>query len=176
MKTKRILFPLVLTFTIGIAAGVAIAAKTFDSGIYRGKSKSEAGAALIGLAHEQAGKGSWENIAVGRLLYLSGKKAEGQAIFDAVMAKKRESSDRMRVGRVYFEAKEWEKAKAMFAQALELKPKDAPWLAEVGAYYNLMGDRAKAEELFDRAFQKESGEIWVTANVAGSYVGVPPQP
>ena len=176
MKRNRILFPVLLAFSIGLVAGVAFAAKAFDPAAYHGKSKAEAGAALIALEREQAGKGSWENIAVGRVLYLSGKKAEGQAIFDTVLAKKRESSDRMRIGRVYCEAKEWEKAKAMFAQALEMKPKDAPWLAEVGAYYNLMGERAKAEELFDRSFQKDSGEVWQTVNAAASYLGVSPQP
>jgi len=40
--------------------------------------------------------------------------------------------------------------------------------------YNLKGDRAKAEELFDRSFAVESGEVWATTNVAGSYIGVPP--
>lgn len=175
MMTKRISFLMLLTFTLGLACGVAFAAKRLDSPTYKGKSKPEAGSALVAVAREQAGKGSWENIAVGRVLYLSGRKAEGQAIFDAILGRKRESSDRMRVGRVYWEAKEWERAKAMFAQALELEPKDAPWLAEVGAYYNLMGDRAKAEELFDRCFQQQNDEVWQTANVAGSYLGVEPQ-
>jgi tetratricopeptide (TPR) repeat protein len=175
MKTRRILLPVLLAFAIGLIAGVAFAAKGLDPGIYRGKSKAEAGSALLALARDQAGKGSWENIAVGRVLYLSGKKSEGEAIFDAVRAKKRDSSDDMRIGRVYWEAKEWEKAKAIFAQALAAKPKDAPWLTEVGAYYNLMGDRAKAEELFDRAFQLHSGEVWQTANAAGSYLGAQPQ-
>lgn len=175
MKTKRILFPLLVAFAIGLVAGVAFAAKAFDPHSYRGKSKAEAGAALLALARDQAGKGSWENIAVGRVLYLSGKKGEGQAIFDAVLAKKRESSDFMRIGRTYYEAKEWERAKHMFVQALEMKPKDAPWLAEVGAYYNLMGERDKAEQLFDRSFQKQSDEVWQTVNAAASYLGVLPQ-
>lgn len=162
------------TFILGLAVGAFAAAKGLDAGIYRGKPKRDAGVALLDLARQQAGKGSWENIAVGRALYLGGMKPQGQAIFDAVIARKREGSDRMRIGRVYWEAKEWERAKAMFAQALELEPKDAPWLAEVGAYYNLMGDRAKAEELFDRSFQRESGEVWQTANAAGSYLGIEP--
>ncbi|MFN2507511.1 MAG: tetratricopeptide repeat protein [Chthoniobacterales bacterium] len=174
MKSTRILFLLFLVFTFGLAAGIAIAAKALDPGTYRGKSKQDAGSALTALARQQAGKGSWENIAVGRVLYLSGNKGQGQAIFDAMLARKREGSDRMRVGRVYWEAKEWEKAKAMFTQALELEPKDAPWLAEIGAYYNLMGERAKAEELFERSFQRDSSEVWQTVNVAGSYLGVEP--
>lgn len=175
MNTRRVALLLFITLSLGLGVGVVLAAKAIDPLTYRGKSKPEAGAALIALARQQAGKGSWENIAVGRVLYLSGNKAQGQAIFDAMLARKREGSDRMRVGRVYWEAKEWGKAKAMFAQALELEPKDGPWLAEVGAYYNLMGERAKAEELFERAFQRDSNEVWLTVNVAGSYVGVEPQ-
>jgi Leu/Phe-tRNA-protein transferase len=42
----------------------------------------------------------------------------------------------------------------------------------VGAYYNLHGDRAKAEELFDRSFAQASVEVWHTVNLAGSYLGV----
>lgn len=52
--------------------------------------------------------------------------------------------------------------------------KDAPWLAEIGAYYNLNGDRAKAEEYFARSLALESDEVWSTADMAGSYVGVVP--
>lgn len=174
MMKNRIPLCTLLAFSFGLVAGVTFAAKALDPAIYRGKPKPEAGSALIALARQQAGKGSWENIAVGRALYLAGRKAEGQAIFDAMLARKREGSDRMRVGRVYWEAKEWERAKTMFAQALEFEPKDAPWLAEIGAYYNLMGDRAKAEELFERCFQRDSTEVWQTVNVAGSYLGVEP--
>ena len=40
--------------------------------------------ALLAVAKQQAGKGSWERIGVGRVYYLGGMKAEGQAIFDEV--------------------------------------------------------------------------------------------
>jgi tetratricopeptide (TPR) repeat protein len=145
-----------------------------EPSLYRGKTKAEAGRALLELARTQAGKGSWENIGVGRVFYLTGAKAEGQQIFDAAVAKKTDSSDLIRIGRVYYEAKEYAKAFAGFDRALQLKPKDAPWLAEVGAYHNLQGNRAKAEELFDRAVALESGEVWQTANMAGSYLGIEP--
>jgi len=174
MDIKRISLPIAMTFLLGLGAGALAAGKGLNPGTYREKSKQEAGGGLVAIARQQAGKGSWENIAVGRVLYLSGAKGQGQAIFDAMLARKREGSDRMRVGRVYWEAKEWEKAKAMFTQALELEPKDAPWLAEVGTYYNLMGERVKAEELFERSFQRDSSEVWQTVNIAGSYLGVEP--
>jgi tetratricopeptide (TPR) repeat protein len=80
----------------------------------------------------------------------------------------------MRIGRVYWEAKEWVKAQAAFEKALAMEPKDAPWLAEIGAYYKQRGDRAKAEELFDRSFTINSNEVWQKANIAGSYLGVEP--
>jgi Flp pilus assembly protein TadD len=165
---------IILVFALGITVGAVAKGKAIDPNTYRGKSPEEAAKALVAIAKTQAGKGSWENIAVGRVLYASGSKDEGQAIFDAVTTKKPEASDWMRIGRSYYDAGDWANAKEAFGKALEGKPKDAPWLAEVGAYYNLKGERAKAEELFDRSFAIESDELWHTVNMAGSYVGVEP--
>lgn len=175
MKSQRTVWLLTLVFFVGVSAGVVIArGAATDASVYRSKSPAEAGKALLELARSQAGKGSWENIAVGRVYYLTGMKAEGQALFTAATSRKDDASDAIRLGRVYYDAKDWDKAFAAFNHALQLKPKDAPWLAEVGAYYNLRGNRAKAEELFDRAFQQQSGEVWQTINIAGSYLGVEP--
>ncbi|MFI5167768.1 MAG: tetratricopeptide repeat protein [Thermoanaerobaculales bacterium] len=167
----------VSAFLGGVAVGVAVAssAAKSDSSLFTGKSPKDAALALLAVAQSQAGKGSWENIGVGRVYYLMGDHAGGQAIFDRVMAGKVKESEWMRLGRVYQEAKEWEKARAAFDKALSLDPKDAEKLAEIGAYYNLHGDRAKAEELFARSFQVKPDEVWNTVNVAGSYVGVKPQ-
>ena len=63
---------------------------------------------------------------------------------------------------------------AAFDKVLQLAPDDEDWLAEIGAYYNLKGDRAKAEELFARSFKTESNNVYNTAKAAGSYVGVVP--
>jgi len=173
---KKVLAALVVfAFLGGVAVGVASSAAKSDPSLFTGKSPKEAALALLAVAQSQAGKGSWENIGIGRVYYLMGDKAGGQAIFDRVTAGKIKESDWMRLGRVYEEAKEWEKAKAAFDKALSLDPKDAEKLAEIGAYYNLRGDRAKAEELFARSFQSKSDEVWNTLNVAGSYVGVRPQ-
>jgi tetratricopeptide (TPR) repeat protein len=172
MKSKWII---IAAFTLGIALGAFAARKGLASSAYSGKEKKEAGMALLEIAKTQAGSGSWERIAVGRMYYLAGMKSEGQAIFDSVTGKSSENSDLLRIGRVYYEAGEWDKAKQAFDKAIQIAPKDAAVLAEVGAYYNLKGDRAKAEELFNRAFDLESGEVWYTANAAGSYLGVKPQ-
>jgi tetratricopeptide (TPR) repeat protein len=173
MKTRSIVV-LSLVFTLGIAAG-AFGRKAFDTSLYRGKDKKEAAQALLKLAKTQAGKGSWERIGVGRVYYLAGMKAEGQAIFDEVTARKPEPTDWWRIGRVYWEAGEWDKAREAFEKSLAKNPNDDKGLAELGAYYMLKGDRAKAEELFDKSFNIEGGEVWNTGMIAGAYLGVKPQ-
>ncbi len=173
---KAHVVPLLLGFAIGVVAGVAASSgNKVAPMMYAGKSPKEAALELLPVALKQAGKGSWENIAVGRVYYLMGDKAEGQAIFDRVVATKVKKDDWMRMGRVYVEAKEWDKAKAAFDKAVALDPKDEGNLVEIGAWYNLNGDRATAEELFTRAFTSKADEVWLTVNVAGSYVGVKPQ-
>lgn len=156
------------------AVGAAHAAKRVDPPSFATMTKPEAGKALLQLALVQAGKGSWERIAVGRVYYLGGMKSEGQAIFDQVLANDPESSDLFRVARVYREAGEWERAKPLFDKALEVNPKDEKGLAEVGAYYLANGDRATAEALFDRSF-KVASELWATVSAAAAYMGVAPQ-
>ena len=161
-------------FVFGITLG-AFAKKGFDTSIYRGKDKKEAAKALLTLAEKQAGKGSWERIGVGRVYYLGGMKPEGQAIFDSVTAKNPEPTDWWRIGRVYWEAGEWDKAREAFEKSLAKNPNDDKGLAELGAYYLIQGDREKAEELFDRSMNIESGEVWNTSMIAGGYLGVHPQ-
>jgi tetratricopeptide (TPR) repeat protein len=171
---KRSIGALVLMFALGIAVGVAMA-RGLDTAIYHGKQPKDAGRALLELGRKQAGKGSWERIGIGRVYYLGGMKAEGQAIFDEVTSRKPESTDWWRIGRVYWEAGEWDKARATFEKSLAMNPKDDKGLAELGAYWMLKGDRAKAEELYDRSYAIESGEVWNTAMMAGGYLGVKPQ-
>jgi tetratricopeptide (TPR) repeat protein len=174
MRSKSVLVMAVI-LALGIGLG-AFAAKKFDgTTLYRGKSKQEAAKNLLELARKQAGKGSWERIAVGRLYYLGGMKAEGQAIFDEVTAKKPEGTDWWRIGRVYWEAGEWDKARESFEKSLAKNPNDDKGLAELGAYYLIKGDREKAEELFDKSMTIESSEMWNTSAMAAGYLGVKPQ-
>jgi len=163
-----------VAFVLGTVMGAWARKAPFDTASYTGKPPGEAAAGLLAIGRKLAGKGSWENIAVGRVYYLSGQKAEGQAIFDAILQKKAEGGDWFRVGKVYYEAGEWDKAKAAFDKVLELAPKDEDWLAEIGAYYNLKGDRAKAEELFGRSFGSDPENLYNTVKAAGSYVKVVP--
>ncbi len=55
-----------------------------------------------------------------------------------------------------------------------MAPKDEDWLAEIGAYYDLQGDREKAEELFGRSFERGSS-LKNTLAIAGSYIDVEPR-
>jgi tetratricopeptide (TPR) repeat protein len=142
----------------------------------RGQSASEAASTLLDGALQLAEEGSWERIAVGRAWYLGGDKPKGQAIFDLVTSNRRvESSDWFRIGRIYSEAGEWERAAKAFEQALTMKPGDDSGMIEFGALANVNKDRAKAEELFDRAMKKNPREFWHWVNAGGSYLGVRPQ-
>lgn len=164
-----------VSLLIGLAVGIAASNKA-SKALFEGKSAKEAGAAVIAMAQAQAESGTWENIAVGRIYYLSGDKTKGQQIFDQVLGgKKVKKDDYLRVARVYVEAGENAKAEAKFEKAIALDPKDAENLAEFGAFCNLHGKRQKAEELFARAFALKADEFWVTIDVAASYFGVKPQ-
>ncbi|MEO8365157.1 MAG: tetratricopeptide repeat protein [Pseudoxanthomonas sp.] len=159
-------------FLLGAPAGFA--AQKIAPSQYHGKDKQDAARALLEEAKVQAGKGSWERIAIGRIYYLGGSRPEGQAIFDDVLNNDPEASDLFRIARVYREAGEWEQARALFERSLRENPKDSKGMAEVGAYYLLHGDRAAAEALFDRSFKRDD-ELWSTVAAAGAYLGVAPQ-
>lgn len=164
-----------ILFVAGI--GVGYGAKLRPTPLtYQDKAPQEAGKALLEIALAQAGKnGSWERIGAGRVYYLGGFKAEGQAVFDAVLAGKHEDSDVYRIARVYAEAGEWAKAKPLFDRFLAANPDDAKAFAEVGAHYLLQGDRTTAERMFGRALDIEDGDPWMTEHMAGAYLGVKPQ-
>ena len=163
-----------VVFVAGIGVGYGAKLRPAPA-MYEGKSDKDAAKALLEVALVQAGKGSWERIGVGRVYYLGGFKAEGQKIFDAVLAGKHEDGDLYRIARVYQQAGEWEKARALFDQYLSRNPEEPKDLAEVGAYYYLHGDRAKAEQMFSKSFAVEGDEVWSTLSAAGAYLGVKPQ-
>jgi tetratricopeptide (TPR) repeat protein len=160
---------------LGVIAALAASKTQADKALFAGRKPGEAAQLLLLVAETQAGKGTWERLGVARVHYLSGNKARGQELIDAVMKGKVDESDWMRLGRIYTEAKEWEKAKAAFEKAIAADPKDAGNLAEIGAWYNLRGERARAEELFEKALALKPSEVWVTSNIAGSYVDVEPR-
>ena len=175
MKVRITAALAVILFVAGVGVGYGAKLRPTPA-TYQDKAPQEAGKALLELALAQAGKnGSWERIGAGRVYYLGGFKAEGQAVFDAVLAGKHEDSDVYRIARVYTEAGEWAKAKPLFDRFLDANPDDAKGFAEVGAHYLLHGDRATAERMFGRALEIEDGDPWMTEHMAAAYLGVKPQ-
>lgn len=153
------------------AAGAKVGA---TPALYQGKDVKDAAESLLQVAEQQAEGGSWELIAVGRVYYLSGNKEKGEAFFSRAISKKAAESDYRRIAAIYTEAKDYDKAISTLEKALAKSPKDSKVFAELGAAYNLKGDRAKAEEMFTQSFANDPGEFWNTVNVAGSYMGVNP--
>jgi Flp pilus assembly protein TadD len=88
---------------------------------------------------------------------------------------KQDAGDWVRIGRVYDEAGEWDKARTAFDKVLQLQPDDEDWLAEIGAYYLLQGDRAHAEELFTRSFKRQPNNHWNALKAAAAFLKVAPQ-
>lgn len=163
-------------FAAGLASGLW-AGKKFPVSLdlFQGREPAAAAAALLDLARQQAGDGSWEVLAVARVQYLTGDAAAGQALIDEVLAgKKVAAGDIVRVARIYAEAGEWEKAKPHYDRVVEMKPDDEDWLAEAGAHYLVAGDRARAEELFAASFAQDPESLRNTLRAAGAYLGLRP--
>ena len=176
MRRSSIALLVALTFVLGATVGVVVAKKTTVApGTYVGQSPDEAAEALLDIATGQAGDGSWQNIHLARVYYLSGREEQARAILDRVLnSPKVTAGDWGRAARLYEQAGDWDKAQVAFERAIEMKPNEEDWLAEFGAYHNLHGDRERAEELFRRSFAI-GGSLNNTLNVAGSYVGVTPR-
>lgn len=164
-----------LSFALGCVTGLAAfaAAAKFDPAVLNGD-KKEVSARLLKEAETLAGKGSWERIAVGRVHYLAGRKDQGKALFDAVLAGKPEWSDYARIATVYALAGEWDKASDLYDKGIALKPGNGRMLAEAGAWHNLKGDRNKAKELFTASLTADPNDFWDRVTIAASYEGQEP--
>jgi tetratricopeptide (TPR) repeat protein len=160
-----------------LAAAIGYAASATGGGIavFRGKPAKEGAMAALAEAEKLAGNGSWELIGVGRVYYLSGDKARGQAIFDRVTGGKPKGSDWQRLGDVYAQAGENAKAEDCYQKVLAADPKDDTGQAEIGAWYIRIGQREKGEELFARALAKHSDENWHYVRAAEALLGVRPK-
>ena len=166
-------------FVAGLMTHAALAQSkrpTWTPDLVQGKSPQAAAATLLDGALQLAGSGSWERIAVGRAWYLGGDKAKGQAILDEVTNSRRvEGSDWFRVGRIYEEAGEWDKAQIAFEKFLAMDAGDDSGILHYGALANVNQDRARAEDLIGRAMKENSREFWHWVGAGGSYLGVRPQ-
>ena len=147
MRTRTLVIVIASFMAGAIAVLAASKVARSDKALFEGKQPKEAALEMLAVAESQAEKGTWERIGVARVYYLMGEKAK---------------------------AGEWARAEEAFEKALAMDPKDPDYPAEAGAWYNLKGDRAKAEELFAKSFSLKADEVWNTLNVAGSYVGIKP--
>jgi tetratricopeptide (TPR) repeat protein len=173
MSQPRIWALWAICFIVGTSVGLW--AKGSSGGgiaVMRGKPPKEAGRAALAEAEKLAGKGSWERIGVGRVYYLSGDKAKGQALFDSVTNVKPQTSDWQRIGEVYAEAGETEKAEACFQKVL-VDPKDDTGQSEIGSWYVRVGQREKGEELIAKALARSPDELWHYVRASEAYLGVP---
>lgn len=176
MKNSIAALVSVACLVLGVGAGVAIAAKTGGPGIeaLRGKSATDAAAAALVQAEILAGTGTWERIAVARAYYLSGNKSKGQELIDRVMAGKTDHNDWQRIGVLYAEAAETDKAVMYFERALAADPKDDTGQSEIGAWYIRMGRREQGEALFAKAFARSPDEVGHYLRAAEAYLNLPP--
>lgn len=176
MKKSTSIMLIVCAFLLGVAITSFAAKKDgVSSDAWEGVAAEEAAARLLERAVELAGDGSWENVHLARAYYLSGDKDLAEAIFDRYRSGKVEADNIMRIGRVYAHAGDWSKAKPLFDQVIQMAPKDEDWQVEIGAFYNLNGDREHAESLFARGFEEAPKNLNNALTAAGSYVGVPPR-
>jgi tetratricopeptide (TPR) repeat protein len=164
-----------VALAIGGMAGTAHAAKMARtaSTMYSGQSPQQAAAALVEAAKSQTENGSWETIGVGRVLYLGGRKADGEAIFKALLDRTQKTSDVYRIALVHIEAKEWAKAKPLLDRMLTMKEHDAGDVVRVARQYVEHGEFARAKPLFERFLamddydEKEAAEIGAYYLLAG---------
>lgn len=156
--------------------GVAQVKKaSFTPDLIAGKSAAEKAAAFLDGAIELSGDGSWELIAIGRAWYLGGNKEKGQALFDRVTTNKKvESSDWHRIGYVYAEAGEHDKAKAAFDKSMAMKAGNEKTMIQYGALLIFAGDQARGEEQIVQAMTKRPKDFWGWTAVGGAYLGVLP--
>jgi tetratricopeptide (TPR) repeat protein len=175
MKKLAVAMVAAACLTTGIGIGYAAKTKSPGMTLISGKPAKEAGVAALKEAERLADGGSWELIQIGRVYYLSGDKATGQAMFDTVLNGKAESGEWFRIARVYAEAGENAKAEELFQRGLAADPKDDSGQAEVGAWYIRIGQREKGEALLAQAFARNSDEVWHYVRAGEAFMGVSPK-
>jgi tetratricopeptide (TPR) repeat protein len=160
-----------------LGAGISLAAKSAGPGmeLIRGKPAQEAGLAALVEAEKLAGSGSWELLGIARVYYLSGNKTQGQAIIDRVLGGKSDHNDWQRIGQIYADADENDKAAQFFERALAADPKDDTGQSEIGSWYIRIGQRDKGEELLTKAFARNPDEGAHYLRAAQAFLKVPPQ-
>jgi len=162
-----------VSLTLGVGIGMAARLTGTGVSVIAGKSDQEAGAAALVEAERLAGKGSWELIAVGRVYYLSGEKAKGEALFARATSGKQSAGDYQRIAEIYAEAGDNAKAEEDYGKMMVLDPEDDSQRSEVGAWYIHIGQRAKGEEYLAKAFSMGPHDPSHYVRAAEGFLGVP---
>lgn len=165
-----------VAFVLGASTVLVAKTKlTFDpKAFYEGHDKKEAAALLFAEGERLAAGDTWQKIGAGRVAYQSGDKAKGEALFDGVLAGKHDKNDLQRIATAYAAGKNWDKAKPLFEQAIAMDAGDDSGILKAACWFNLNGDRARAEELFRMAFAHAPDHAWHYILASGSYQGVAP--
>ena len=159
---------------LGVSIGFAAKYKGSGIDVIRGKPDQDGARAALAEAERLANGGSWELIAVGRVYYLTGEKARGQALFDFVMDHKPGGADFERIADVYAEAGDNDKASANYEKMFAIDPSDDSSQAVLGAWYIRIGQRERGEALLDRAMKRRPNASDYYVRAAESLLGVPP--
>jgi tetratricopeptide (TPR) repeat protein len=173
MRHIKVLATAAVCLLLGFSLGLWAKEKPGGISLMQGKPPKEAAQAALAQAEQLAERGSWERIGIGRVYYLSGDKTKGQSLFDLVTSGKPEGSDWQRIGEVYAEAGEKDKAEACFQKTLAASSKDDTGQSEIGAWYVRNGQREKGEELFAKALARNPDDVWHYVRAAEAYLGVP---
>jgi tetratricopeptide (TPR) repeat protein len=166
----------IAAFALGATSALVAKKVTFDpKDYYAGATPQAAAAALLKEAVVLAKDDTWDRIGIGRVLYQSGDTKGGEAQFQSVLGgAKVAKSDIYRIATAYAAAKDWPKAKPLFERAIAMDPGDDTGIMKAACWFNLNGDRARAEQLFDKALGKNPDDVWHYTLSAGSYLGVAP--
>lgn len=155
-------------------AGNAQAAKVkpvrTTTAMYAGQPPKQAASALLDAAKTQAEDGSWELIGIGRVLYLGGRKAEGEAMFKGLLDRTKKTSDVFRIAQVYIEAKEWPKARPLLDRMLTMKEHDAGDVMRVARTYVENREFARARPLFERFLAMDDYDEREAAEIGAIYL------
>jgi tetratricopeptide (TPR) repeat protein len=173
MKPRVVAVITAISLLLGVSIGFAAKYKGAGIDVIRGKADKEAGLAALSEAERLANGGSWELIAIGRIYYLTGEKSRGEALFDSATSRKPGGADFERIGNVYAEAGENDKATASFEKMFALDPSDDSNQAVLGAWYIRIGQHDRGEALLTAALKRRPNDSDYYVRAAESLLHVP---
>jgi tetratricopeptide (TPR) repeat protein len=160
------------SLTLGFGIGYAARVKPPGMSIMAGKPAKDAGIAALQEAEVLAEDSTRQLAAIARIYYLSGDKAKGQQLINRVLAGDADGGDWQRVGQIYADAGENDKAAQFYDRTIAADGKDDSAHAEIGGWYIRIGQREKGEALLAKALARNPDEAWHYVHAAAGYLGV----